>query len=62
MASPIVVAARRLGLLVVSDIKWPANQEIDRVTARFRPKARIWTGLMCALDDFRRGNGSICSS
>src|SRR5256712_1829256 len=34
------------GLLVVSDIKWPANQEIDQRNGAFPTEARIWTGLM----------------
>src|SRR6267378_2482161 len=44
------------GLLVVSDIKWPANQEIDERNGRYPTEARIWTGLMWRhWDDFRSG-------
>jgi len=44
------------GLLVVSDIKWPANQEIDQRNGAFPTEARIWTGLMWRhWDDFRAG-------
>jgi len=44
------------GLLVVSDIKWPAEQEIDRRNGAFPTDARIWTGLMWRhWDDFRAG-------
>jgi len=34
------------GLLVVSDIKWPADQETDRRNGAYPTDARIWTGLM----------------
>src|SRR6266404_2044870 len=34
------------GLLVVGDIKWPANQEIDQRNGQYPTEARIWTGLM----------------
>src|SRR3989442_5495218 len=45
------------GLLVVSDIKWPANQEIDQRNGAFPTEARIWTGLMWRhLDGFPAGN------
>jgi dipeptidyl aminopeptidase/acylaminoacyl peptidase len=44
------------GLLVVSDIKWPPNQEIDQRNAQYPTDARIWTGLMWRhWDDFRAG-------
>src|SRR6185503_3821346 len=44
------------GLLVVSDIKWPAEQEIDRRNGAFPTDARIWTNLMWRhWDDFRAG-------
>jgi len=44
------------GLLVVSDIKWPPNQEIDQRNGAFPTDARIWTGLMWRhWDDFRAG-------
>jgi len=44
------------GLLVVSDIKWPANQEIDQRNGAYPTEARIWTGLMWRhWDDFRAG-------
>lgn len=44
------------GLLVVSDIKWPAEQEIDRRNGAYPTDARIWTNLMWRhWDDFRAG-------
>ena len=44
------------GLLVVSDIKWPLNQEIDQRNGAYPTEARIWTGLMWRhWDDFRAG-------
>src|SRR5258705_92795 len=44
------------GLLVVSDIKWPVDQEIDRRNGAFPTDARIWTGLLWRhWDDFRAG-------
>jgi len=44
------------GLLVVSDIKWPPNQEIDQRNGDYPTEARIWTGLMWRhWDDFRAG-------
>jgi dipeptidyl aminopeptidase/acylaminoacyl peptidase len=44
------------GLLVVSDIKWPAEQEIDRRNGAYPTEARIWTGLFWRhWDDFRAG-------
>jgi len=44
------------GLLVVSDIKWQPNQEIDQRNGAYPTEARIWTGLMWRhWDDFRVG-------
>ena len=44
------------GILVVSDIKWPVDQEIDRRNGAFPTDARIWTGLLWRhWDDFRAG-------
>src|SRR5258707_8525604 len=44
------------GLLVVSDIKWPVNQEIDQRNGQYPTEARIWTGLMWRhWDEFRAG-------
>ena len=44
------------GLLVVSDIKWPPDQEIDRRNGAYPTDARIWTGLLWRhWDDFRAG-------
>jgi dipeptidyl aminopeptidase/acylaminoacyl peptidase len=44
------------GVLVVSDIKWPANQEIDQRNGQYPTDAKIWTGLMWRhWDDFRAG-------
>ena len=44
------------GLLVVSDIKWPADQEIDRRNGAYPTDARIWTGLLWRhWDDWRAG-------
>ncbi|HKA57630.1 MAG TPA: S9 family peptidase [Gemmatimonadales bacterium] len=44
------------GLLVVSDIKWPLNQEIDQRNGAYPTEARIWNGLMWRhWDDFRAG-------
>ncbi|HEV8265369.1 MAG TPA: S9 family peptidase [Gemmatimonadales bacterium] len=44
------------GLLVVSDIKWPAQQEIDRRNGAYPTDARIWTELFWRhWDDFRAG-------
>src|SRR6266513_2430285 len=34
------------GLLVTSDIKWPADQEIDRRNGDYPTDARLWTGLL----------------
>jgi dipeptidyl aminopeptidase/acylaminoacyl peptidase len=43
-------------LLVVSDIKWPAEQEIDRRNGQYPTDARIWTGLFWRhWDEFRAG-------
>ncbi|HVH08659.1 MAG TPA: S9 family peptidase [Gemmatimonadales bacterium] len=33
------------GLLVTSDVKWPAEQEIDRRNGDYPTEARLWTGL-----------------
>ncbi len=44
------------GVLVVSDIKWPAEQEIDRRNGAYPTEARIWASLMWRhWDDFRAG-------
>jgi dipeptidyl aminopeptidase/acylaminoacyl peptidase len=44
------------GFLVVSDIKWPPNQEIDQRNGEYPTDARIWAGLMWRhWDDFRAG-------
>jgi dipeptidyl aminopeptidase/acylaminoacyl peptidase len=44
------------GLLVVSDIKWPEQQEIDQRNGAYPTEARIWTGLFWRhWDDFRAG-------
>src|SRR6266511_4128075 len=44
------------GLVVTSDIKWPAQQEIDRRNGEYPTEARIWTGLMWRhWDDWRAG-------
>jgi dipeptidyl aminopeptidase/acylaminoacyl peptidase len=44
------------GLLVVSDIKWPTEQEIDRRNGQYPTEARIWTELLWRhWDDFRAG-------
>ncbi|HYX82158.1 MAG TPA: hypothetical protein VE714_07185, partial [Gemmatimonadales bacterium] len=44
------------GLIVTSDIKWPANQEIDQRNASYPTEAKIWTGLMWRhWDDWRAG-------
>jgi dipeptidyl aminopeptidase/acylaminoacyl peptidase len=44
------------GLLVVSDIKWPPNQEIDQRNGAYPTEAKIWTGLMWRhWDDWRAG-------
>jgi dipeptidyl aminopeptidase/acylaminoacyl peptidase len=43
-------------LLVVSDIKWPEQQEIDRRNGPYPTDARIWSGLFWRhWDDFRAG-------
>src|SRR5947208_5434809 len=34
------------GLLVVSDIKWPVQQEIDRRNGAYPTEARLWTELL----------------
>jgi dipeptidyl aminopeptidase/acylaminoacyl peptidase len=44
------------GLLVTSDVKWPAEQEIDRRNGEYATDARIWTGLFYRhWDEFRAG-------
>jgi dipeptidyl aminopeptidase/acylaminoacyl peptidase len=44
------------GFLVVSDIKWPADQEIDRRNGDYPTDARLWTSLMWRhWDDWRAG-------
>jgi len=44
------------GLLVTSDIKWPADQEIDRRNGEFPTDARLWTELFYRhWDDWRAG-------
>jgi dipeptidyl aminopeptidase/acylaminoacyl peptidase len=44
------------GLLVVSDIKWPTEQEIDRRNGPYPTEARIWTNLLWRhWDEFRAG-------
>src|SRR5437764_14164320 len=44
------------GVLVASDIKWPADQEIDRRNGDYATEARIWTQLMWRhWDDWRAG-------
>ena len=44
------------GLVVTSDIKWPANQEIDRRNGDYPTEARIWTDLLWRhWDDWRAG-------
>ena len=45
------------GLLVVSDIKWPPQQEIDRRNDDYPTDARLWTDLLWRhWDDFRAGH------
>jgi len=44
------------GLIVTSDIKWPADQEIDRRNGDYPTDARLWTGLLWRhWDDWRAG-------
>src|SRR3989454_443220 len=44
------------GLVVTSDIKWPAQQEIDRRNGDFPTNARLWTGFLWRhWDDWRAG-------
>src|ERR1051325_10324290 len=44
------------GVLVTSDIKWPADQEIDRRNGDYPTEARIWTELLWRhWDDWRAG-------
>ncbi len=44
------------GFVVVSDIKWPEQQEIDRRNGNYPTEARIWTNLFWRhWDDWRAG-------
>src|SRR5438105_3481551 len=44
------------GLIVTSDIKWPADQEIDRRNGDYPTDARLWAGLLWRhWDDWRAG-------
>ncbi len=44
------------GFLVVSDIKWPEQQEVDRRNGEYSTEARIWTDLFWRhWDDWRAG-------
>src|SRR5213593_4559912 len=44
------------GLVVTSDVKWPAEQEIDRRNGDYPTDARIWTDLLWRhWDDWRVG-------
>jgi dipeptidyl aminopeptidase/acylaminoacyl peptidase len=44
------------GFLAVSDVKWPADQEIDRRNGQLATDARIWTDLFYRhWDEFRAG-------
>ncbi|MGH7546922.1 MAG: prolyl oligopeptidase family serine peptidase [Gemmatimonadales bacterium] len=44
------------GLIVTADIKWPADQEIDRRNGDLPTEAKIWTGLFWRhWDDWRVG-------
>src|SRR3989442_2368781 len=44
------------GFLAASDIKWPADQEIDKRNGDFPTDARLWTGLLWRhWDDWRAG-------
>jgi dipeptidyl aminopeptidase/acylaminoacyl peptidase len=44
------------GLVVTSDIKWPAEQEIDRRNGEYPTEARLWTELLWRhWDDWRAG-------
>src|SRR6266700_1245659 len=44
------------GFLAVSDVKWPADQEIDRRNGAYPTEAKIWTGLMYRhFDEWRVG-------
>lgn len=43
-------------ILATSDVKWPAQQEIDRRNGSFPTQARLWTGLFYrSWDDWRVG-------
>lgn len=44
------------GFLAVSDVKWPADQEIDRRNGAYPTDAKLWTGLMYRhFDEWRVG-------
>src|SRR5437588_506220 len=44
------------GLIVTSDVKWPADQEVDRRNGAYPTDARLWTGLLWRhWDDWRGG-------
>src|SRR5437660_757595 len=44
------------GLIVTSDIKWPADQGIDHRNGDYPTDARLWTGLLWRhWDDWRAG-------
>src|SRR6184192_1291166 len=44
------------GLIVTSDVKWPADQEIDRRSGDYPTEARIWTDLFWRhWDEWRAG-------
>ena len=44
------------GFIVTSDIKWPANQELDQRNGNYPTEAKIWTGLLWRhCDDWRAG-------
>jgi dipeptidyl aminopeptidase/acylaminoacyl peptidase len=44
------------GLIVVSDVKWPAEQEMDRRNGEYSTDARIWTELFYRhWNEFRAG-------
>jgi dipeptidyl aminopeptidase/acylaminoacyl peptidase len=46
-------------VLATSDIKWPADQEIDRRNGNYPTQAKIWTGLFYrSWDDWRAGTRS----
>ena len=44
------------GFLAVSDVKWPAEQEVDRRNGKYATEARIWTDLFYRhWDEWRAG-------